>query len=275
MLSISVDGIWDLIFLFAAGCAGGFISGLLGVGGGIIFVPILDYFLTKYGANSTDLVRYTLANSFLAIVVSGGAASFSSFRSRIINYSHLFSISISAIVFVLITSWLISIGTWYSPLEFKLFFSAMLLFTLIKTLLHIEADGSNERMTPRLGILSGMLTGIVAGLSGLGGGVIMIPLFMMFGNLTIKKASALSLAVIPLIALPNVIYYVLNKPEIVLPGSSGYIVWPVILPLLIGVFITVKAGLKLAHKLTPKIIKAIFACFIILTIIKTLASLLI
>jgi len=268
-----MNGLGDLILLFIAGCAGGFVSGLLGVGGGIIFVPILDYFLHKYGAGKGDIVQYTLANSFLAILISGVVASFSSLRSGAINYRHLISIGGSAILFVLLTSYLIGIGTWYSPFEFKLFFSAMLLLTLIKTLMHIETDGTNEKMTPRMGVIMGMVTGVVAGLSGLGGGVVMIPLFMMFGHLTIKKASVLSLAVIPLIALPNVLFYIFSQPQISITGSTGYIVWPVILPLLAGVLMTVKLGMMVANKLSPKTIKAIFACFITITILKTISSL--
>jgi len=124
-----------------------------------------------------------------------------------------------------------------------------------------------------MGVIMGMVTGVVAGLSGLGGGVVMIPLFMMFGHLTIKKASVLSLAVIPLIALPNVLFYIFSQPQISITGSTGYIVWPVILPLLAGVLMTVKLGMMVANKLSPKTIKAIFACFITITILKTISSL--
>lgn len=265
---------WDLLFLIISGCLGGFISGLLGVGGGIIFVPILDYFLIKQGVTGGELVQFTLANSFLAILFSGVAGSFRALINKQINMQSLLPVALSAIVFVLLTSWAIGLGTWYTPFFFKIFFCAMLLFTLIRTYLHIEADGSQENVDVKLGVLIGSLTGVVSGLSGLGGGIIMIPLFMILGQLTIKRASVLSLAVIPLLALPNVIYYAFSTPDIHVKGATGYIVWSLVLPIILGVLMTIKAGLIVARKTSPKTIKAIFAVFIIITIIKTLSSLL-
>ncbi len=267
-----------IIILILAGCLGGFISGLLGVGGGIIFVPILDYFLTKNGVLSSDLVPYTLANSFFAVLVAGIIGSISAFQSKSINLSHLVLVGFSAILFILITSILINIGAWYSPFIFKIVFCTLLLFTLIKTLMHIEIHGSEERMSKGVSIFIGSITGIVSGLSGLGGGIVMIPLFIIFGNMQIKKASALSLAVIPVLALPNVIYYAFLQPVQSLSGSTvsgstGYIAWLLIIPIIIGVLMTVKLGVRVAQNMSSKIIKYIFASFIIITILRVLTSL--
>lgn len=264
----------DILILIFAGCCGGLISGILGVGGGVIFIPILDYFLTKNGVISQELVPYTLANSFLAILVSGIAGSLPAFKSKSINISHIAIVGFSAIIFGLTTAYLINIGTWYSPLLFKIIFSILLLFTLVKTLMHIESEGNGEKMSSRIGVLAGALTGVVSGLSGLGGGMIMIPLFMVLGNMTIKKASALSLAIIPVLALPNVIYYALLQPSQNLSGTTGYVVWPIVLPMIFGVLMTVKAGVKAANKMSPKTIKFIFATFIIITIVRVIFSVL-
>jgi len=263
----------EITILIFAGCLGGFISGLLGVGGGIVFVPILDYFLVnKYNISGKELVSFTLANSFFAILVSGFIGSYKAFLDKTINQTQLFSVAISAVCSILLTSYLIGLGNWYTPIVFKLVFSLMLLYTLVKTMMHIEIKGTKEKLLPTQGVLIGILTGVVSGLSGLGGGIIMIPLFMIFCNFSIKKSSMLSLAVIPILALPNIVFYAFQKPVQAIDGSTGYLVWALIIPLIIGVLICIKLGLKTAQLLSPNTIKVIFASFIILTIIKTLTS---
>ena len=263
---------YNIFFLYIAGCAGGFLSGLLGVGGGIIFVPIFDYFLKKNGVSANDLVSYTLANSFFSVMISGFTGSFSAFRNKNFDLKHFFSVSVAAIVFILITTFLINKGQWYSPVKFKIFFCVMLIFTLIKTWFHNSKNNNTEKMNIKIGLITGSVTGIVSGLSGLGGGVIMIPMFTILGNMNIKKASLLSLAVIPVLALPSVIYYAIENPFISLNYSTGYIAWLLVLPVVVGVITTVKIGLNTAKLLSADTIKTIFAAFIIVTLIKIITS---
>ena len=263
----------DITLLILSGVVGGFISGLLGVGGGLIFVPILDYFLIKEGIHGPDLVRFTLANSFLAILFSGLIGSYSAIRDKHINYRQLFSVALSAIVSILLTSFLVGIGSWYTPILFKSLFCLMLIFTLIKTLLHTEIKDQTNKLDLRIGIFIGIITGVVSGLSGLGGGIVMIPLFMMVGHLSIKKASTLSLAVIPVLALPNVLFYLFKEPEVTLSGSTGYIAWSLVTPMILGVLIAVQLGVKVSKLLSANTIKIIFATFIVLTVVKTINSL--
>lgn len=263
---------FDIILLYLTGCAGGFLSGLLGVGGGIIFIPIFDYYLRKQGVSNSDLVSFTLANSFFSVMISGFAGSFSAFRNRLFDLKSFIMVAGSAIFFILITTYLISIGNWYSPVKFKIFFCIMLVITMLKTWFHKPQQVLPEKMNNKISIFIGSVTGIIAGLSGLGGGIVMIPMFSILGNMNIKKASILSLAIIPILALPNVLFYMFVIPQSNYDNSTGYVLWMLVLPVIAGVITTVKIGLKTAKILSSQTIKTIFATFIVITLIKIITS---
>ena len=59
-----------LLILLAVGVAAGFLSGLVGIGGGIIIVPVLVYFLgfTQHQAQGTVLFMFLLPIGILGIM---------------------------------------------------------------------------------------------------------------------------------------------------------------------------------------------------------------
>ena len=70
----------DFIILFLRGSVGAFLSGFLGVGGGIVYIPILDYFLSKLGFSDDNLVKAILANSLFTIIFSGSVSSYKQYK---------------------------------------------------------------------------------------------------------------------------------------------------------------------------------------------------
>ena len=59
-------GLTEVIILLLAGLGTGFLVGLLGVGGGIIFVPVLLYYYKSIGIDSALVAELTVATSLFA-----------------------------------------------------------------------------------------------------------------------------------------------------------------------------------------------------------------
>ena len=124
--------IYDIIALILFGSLGGFLSGFLGVGGGIIFVPILDYFLKKYFTDDTELVKAVLANSLFIIMFSSAIASYKQYKIGNIYVKEILNTLIPGILFIIIIHTLISKGGWYNRDVFLYFFLTLLLFVVVK-----------------------------------------------------------------------------------------------------------------------------------------------
>jgi len=123
---------------------------------------------------------------------------------------------------------------------------------------------------PKTFFLSGLVTGVFTALSGLGGGIVMIPIFHDIMKVDIKKATSISAGTVPFLALPLVLYYMYNGRAIDIPNvyNLGYVIWPVSLLLLFGVLFTVSLGVNTSKKLPAIWIKRIFATFSIIVIVK-------
>ena len=53
-----------------SGSIGGFLGGLLGLGGGIIFVPALFFIFTLYGINSDHIMQSAVSTSLASVVIT-------------------------------------------------------------------------------------------------------------------------------------------------------------------------------------------------------------
>lgn len=271
MLEIS-----DFIILALAGCVGGFLSGFLGVGGGIIYVPILDYFLSKYFTNSSEIVKAVLANSLFTILFSATIASYKQYRLGNFYLKEITLTAIPGIVTVVAIHTLINHGNWYSRKTFLWFFLIMLLFVVVKMFLSKAKNTEQEvAAAPNFKYyFTGGFAGIVTAMSGLGGGVIMTPIFTEWLKINIKKASAISTGVIPAFAF---VVGVLNLNEVpetqISQWQMGFIIFPVVLPLILATFVFAPLGVKMAQKSNSKTIQITFASFASLILLKVIYEL--
>ncbi len=118
---------------------------------------------------------------------------------------------------------------------------------------------------------TGFFAGIVTALSGLGGGVVMTPVFTDVLKISIRKASSISNGVIPLFAIAVGIYNLGDTPPYkVSEWQVGYIVFPVIIPMILATFIFAPLGVKTAQKTPQATIRLVFAAMVTLVLTKVL-----
>jgi uncharacterized membrane protein YfcA len=267
--------------LILIGSIGGLLAGIMGVGGGLIFIPVLTYLFSQHGLPTDEIVKFTLANSIALVFASGISGIFRQYRMGIYNFKNSLSVGIPGAAAAALTSYLIQQGSWYNNQRFSYVFLLFLLISISNMLFvpdprHPTPDPSHPSPDPRTlkPIFVGLLAGSVVSLSGLGGGIIMVPLFRMFLKMPTKSATALSLSVVPLLAILPIIQYI-NQPSVPnLPlWHTQYLVWPYYLPMATGVIFFSSFGQKLATKMSAISIRVIFALLSLTILIKTVYEL--
>ena len=184
-----------LLLFFIGGVLAGIIAGLLGVGGGIIIVPMLVFF-GKLPVNA-------VATSSLAIVITSISGSFQNWREGNLNFKKVISLGLPAVITAQLGVYLAS---HFSPLLLLSLFAILLfvnvyLVSLRRRLVTVENVSVDQDRIFLNTILTGGAAGILSGLFGVGGGVIMVPLQMLLLGEKIKVAIQTSLGVIILTAI--------------------------------------------------------------------------
>ncbi len=235
----------------ATGVGGGILSGLFGVGGGIVMVPLLGLFL---GLDQHRAQGATLA----AMLLPTGLPAVLEYRRRGITTS-------LKLVGVLILGFLFGIyggsrvANQIPSLGLRWGFVAFLIFLSLKTFFRQERPLVNRASEPidlsrglwSVGLPIGFLAGILAGLTGLGGAVVVIPMLATRFQMTQHEAQLTSLAMLlPPIGLPGV--YVYAK-------AAGGLPWVMIAYVAMGFAVGAMVGARVATRVEGARLKQAYA----------------
>lgn len=255
---------------------GGFLSGLLGIGGALVFIPILTHYIGNADVG-LESVPYLLANSFFIVFIAGISASFKQHTMKNLHPKQALYVAIPATIISLIIIAIIenmtSNGNEQLKVIFKFVFLSLLFFIVIQTFMTAKNKHYNrlsEEVKPHKFVLSGLFVGFFSGITGLGGGSIMLPIFHNFLKIKYTIATSISSTVIALFTLPSLIYYAFLEPtNIIYPSAqAGYICWPLVLPIVPFIIIFSQLGVKYNHQFPVWLLKTIFASIIIINIYK-------
>lgn len=263
-------------FLALAGILGGFIAGLVGIGGGIIYVFIIPIALKVMGVPDAEIAQYTIANSIFAIFFASSSANYTLIKMKNFYPRPVLIIGAFSIISSLLTLKFVVNTDWYSVRRFNLVVIFLLVYMLIFTL--INARKNHRFPLSKIKIwqfgMIGIGSGIVASVSGLGGGIVVIPMLNSLLKADIKKSSSVSSGVIMITSFVMTLYSMVQVPRHSFHNYSlGYIVFPVGLTLAAGVIFSSAYGVRTAARLNPKTISYIYASILGLVIAKKVIEL--
>jgi uncharacterized membrane protein YfcA len=255
--------------LLLLGSIGGLLAGLLGIGGGVVYVLIFSHYLSNYGLNESAIVQAIIANSMFAILFAGISGSYKQWKNKNFYPSQMFITGIAASLASIFFGYIISIGTWYTKERFTWLFISLLIFIAIRLFtqrnkVSYELDRNANKLQL---FLTGLSSGTISAFSGLGGGVIIVPILTDLIKMPIKKVTSISLGVISIMAILTSLYnFVFHK--IVLHDNSQVIYLSLALPVALGSLIAAPLGVQIASKISAKNIRIVFIVFLLLVITK-------
>jgi len=246
-----------LLIYLGLGSVVGILAGLLGVGGGLIIVPMVVFTLTWQGAPSQFLMHLALGTSLASIIFTSVSSFWAHHKRGAVHWEVVRRIVPGILVGTFLGSCLASR---LSTNLLKGVFVVFLYYMAFQMLADLKPKPTRGLPGPlgMFGVGNGI--GAVSSLVGIGGGSLSVP-FMVWCNLTVHDAIGTSAAIGFPIAIAGTVGYIVNGLNV--SGLPAYCLGYVYLPALAGIVaasvFTAPLGVRLAHSLPVGKLKRVFA----------------
>ncbi len=253
-----------LFFYLVVGGFAGLFSGLLGVGGGLIFVPALTYAFKSQGFPVDILIHIVIATSLASIVFTSISAILSHLKYSRIRWSYARRIALGLVP----GAWLgTRIALSLSAKYLEMFFGVFMFVMAFQMLLSYRFAERHEPARFRASILvpCGGVIGSLATLLGISGGGLVVP-FMNWRGLPLSEAISISAVTNFVLAFSGAIFYLLPQAQTLShpqAGMLGLVYGPALFGVVLGSIPTARLGVILSQRLPPQWIRLFFVLFLL------------
>ncbi len=247
-----------IIILLGTGVGVGFASGLLGVGGGFIMVPVQEMLYLDMGLSANMSLLMAFGTSLLVILPTVASGAWRHHKKGVVRWKAAIIMGPCGAAAAFGGA---SLAARLPEEILKIVFGVVVLASGIWMLIGKSLKSEQEaKDNPWLWIAWAIPVGMVTGMTGLGGGVVAVPVMVLALKFKMHNAIATSLAIIIFNSAGGVIGYIrsgLGVPN--LPAYSiGYVnlsTWFLLAVTSIGM---AQVGAMTAHRLPARQLKWIF-----------------
>lgn len=258
----------EVLILIGVGILAGMLAGLLGIGGGIIIVPVLALVFDKQGIDTDVLMHIAIGTSLATIVIT----SISSIRT---HHQHQ---AIHWPVFRRITPGILlggflgaAIAKFIPGNELRIIFGIFMLFVAAQMI--FGSTTKPHRQLPKTTgmFITGTAIGTMASMTGVGGGSMSVP-FLTWCNMATRNAVATSSAIGLPIALAGVTGFIItgwgveHRPV----WSVGFVNIPAFFSIVVASTLFAPVGARITHRISPQRLRLFFGYFLLILSIKIL-----
>ena len=252
--------------LVATGAVVGFTAALLGVGGGFIMVPVMYWVMSGAGVPEDIALRTAFGTSLLVILPTVLSSSWRHNKAGAVVWKVSLLLGSMGAVGALAGSTIAS----YVPCgPLKVFFGVFVLIIALRMGVGLKGEGANtaEPVIPprRKLVILGLAMGVISGMTGLGGGALMVPALVLVFQFPMRRAVATSSAAIIFTAIGGIVGYVVNGLGVVglLPYSIGYVNLVVFAALVVTSVPMAQLGARAAHAIDAGKLRLLFVVLMV------------
>lgn len=247
------------LLMVGAGAAAGLFGALLGLGGGVLIVPLLTF---GFGLP----LREAVGVSLVAVIMTSSAAAGVYLERHVANLRLGMSLELFTATGALVGG---SIAFLLDERVLEVLFAALLIYVSVSMIWAgrrsaasaDDAETADYRVHRMgLGVVGSLGAGLVSALLGIGGGIIKVPLMHLGMGVPLRVATATSNLMIGITASASAIIYLLHG------GIDPYVAGPTA----IGVFVGASFGSRVAHRIDLRYLRILFVVVLLYTAVQML-----
>lgn len=260
------------VVLLLTGGVAGILAGLLGVGGGIVIVPVLFLLFPIVGVDQTVVMHLAVGTSLLTIVPTSIMSAKTHYKKGGLDVHLLKTLAPGIVAGVIFGS---LFGSRTDGVVLTGIFGGVAF--LVSLHMALKRDGWQLANTlPEKQVVRGPIGIFIGSFSvvmGIGGGTLSVPILSLF-NIPIRRAVGTASAIGIIIAVPGAIGFILSglgNPA--LPAYSiGYANLLGFILIVPATMLTAPIGAKIAHSINPDLLRKAFSFFLLLTSLRMIYS---
>ena len=259
------------LLMIAGGAAAGMFGSLLGLGGGVLIVPLLTL---GFGLD----LRSAVGVSLVSVIMTSSAAAGVYLERHVANLSLGMRLELFTAIGALVGG---SIAFLIDERLLSVLFGGLLVYVAISMLRssEVEPDGAQAGATPpagrgapdaedvgpgyvirnmRLGVVGATGAGVVSAMLGVGGGIVKVPLMNLAMGVPLRVSTATSNLMVGITAAASAVIYLIHGE--VDPYVAG--------PTVIGVFLGASLGSRVAPRIDIRILRSLFVVVLLVSAVQ-------
>lgn len=251
-----------VILYFVLGAFAGTMSGLLGIGGGVVVVPGLAL-LFRLQHFPADLIMHLAAGTSLAVMIGTTLRALYAHRRNKTKFWYIYRRILPAIVIGVVVGAIVA--HYLNSRVIAIIFGVFIFMIGIHLLLGKKVNPHRNLPGP-LGMWgAGLLIGGKSGLLGVGGGSVMVP-FLLYCNVELRTAMVVSIATSLTVSIVGTIAVGITGMHAsgLPPFTTGYIYWPAWIAVVLGSILFAPLGAALSYRISVNWLRRLFAVFLLL-----------
>jgi uncharacterized membrane protein YfcA len=234
--------------LLAIGLLAGLLGSLLGLGGGVVVVPALEFLLPLAGRSLPIQAAAAISQiGVLSVSVASTAGYIQRGQVRLRLGYQLVLFTILGGILGSLLGLLLPAATVGLIFSLLLFYSA---FTLLRGIRRLEQGSAKPSRWVGVAMT---FAGAMSGLLGIGGGSVQVPVMNLLGGVPIREAMATSTFIMGLTAFANAVVY-----------SSGHqLNLALAAPVALGILVAARVGAQIQHRIPVAWLKLAFSLILL------------